>query len=432
MPSSVLLLELNEVNFDYVRAYVNRGELPTFRRLLSEFSVSITTSEAKYEHLEPWIQWVTAHTGKTFAEHGVFRLGDVEKLGGVDQIWERLEREKSIRVGAISPMNARNALSNGGFFVPDPWTSTHASGSYLLRKMSEALNQAVNENAQRRLTAGSLVWLMAGAAVNARARNYAEYLRLLLASTKHHWMRAMFLDLLLADTFVTQVQRQRPGFASVFLNAAAHIQHHYMFSSPIYDGPHRNPDWYLPAGTDPLLEIYRVYDRVLADIVTTLPAYRLMIATGLHQDPHDELTYYWRLSDHKRFLERARVPFRDVRPLMSRDFVVICCDVSEARIAERRLAAIHDGTGTPVFEVDNRGSDLFVMLVYPRDVPVGMSIRAEDCEIADFRDEVAFVALKNGKHNGAGYFIDMGVPRDTLPQVFELKRLPELIMAAVD
>ena len=76
------LLELNEVNFELLRRYIGKGELPTLAALLSRHGLIETSSEAEYEHLEPWIQWVTAHTGKTFAEHGVFRLGDiVEELG---------------------------------------------------------------------------------------------------------------------------------------------------------------------------------------------------------------------------------------------------------------------------------------------------------------------------------------------------------------
>ena len=63
-----------------------------------------------YEHLEPWIQWVTAHTGLDFAEHGVFRLGDIVARD-LPQIWEQLE-EKGLRVGAICPMNAKHRLKD--------------------------------------------------------------------------------------------------------------------------------------------------------------------------------------------------------------------------------------------------------------------------------------------------------------------------------
>lgn len=429
---SLLLLELNEVNFEFLERYCEKGELPEFKRLFAEHGYSRTTSEERYEHLEPWIQWVTAHTGKTLAEHGIFRLGDIDRLGSTEQIWERLERERSLCVGAISPMNAQNRLKNGGFFVPDPWTNTPASGPYLLRRLSRAISVAVNENAESRMSAGSAFWLLVGALRYARLANYGEYLRSAAGAMTAPWLRAVVLDLLLADTFVTQVRRQRPGFASVFLNGAAHIQHHYMFSSSVYDGPRRNPDWYLRPGRDPLLDIYRAYDRILGCVRRMLPSYRLMLATGLHQDPHEEITYYWRLRDHAAFLRKVGVPFANVQTRMSRDFLVECRDAGEAAKAQDILVGLRAADGVPVFEVDNRGRDLFVMLTYPREIDATFELRSGNSSIEGFGADVVFVALKNGEHNGIGYFVDTGRPRQSGQPVFPLARLPDLIEAAFD
>src|SRR6185295_3318181 len=114
----VLLLELNEVNFEYVQFYADRGLLPNLNACIQNHGLSYTTSEQKYEELEPWIQWVSAHTGLTFSEHGVFRLGDI--VGhDIPQIWDRLE-ERGLKVGAVSPMNAKHRLRNAAFFLPDP------------------------------------------------------------------------------------------------------------------------------------------------------------------------------------------------------------------------------------------------------------------------------------------------------------------------
>lgn len=73
----LILLGLNELNFDYVRWYAERGHLPNFYRLFETYGVVCTSSEKTYQELEPWIQWVSIQTGKTFSEHGIFRLGDV-------------------------------------------------------------------------------------------------------------------------------------------------------------------------------------------------------------------------------------------------------------------------------------------------------------------------------------------------------------------
>src|SRR6267378_5529889 len=125
MTKPFYLIELNELNFEFVQRYTESGRLPNFNRLLKRCELGTTFSETVYENVEPWIQWVTAHTGKTFDEHRVFRLGGI--IGtDLDQIWEVLERS-GVKVGAVSPMNAENRLVAPAFFVPDPWTPTRVS-----------------------------------------------------------------------------------------------------------------------------------------------------------------------------------------------------------------------------------------------------------------------------------------------------------------
>jgi len=424
---TVLLLELNEINFEYVQAYATGGELPRLSALVDKYGISETVSEAEYDHLEPWIQWVTAHTGKTLSEHGVFRLGDIVEHD-IEQVWEALERQ-GLSVGAISPMNAKNRCQRPSFFLPDPWTRTGADGSIVLKKLHAALAQVVNDNADSRLSASSAFWLLAGLATYARPTNYADYLSLAFRSRGRPWNKALLLDQLLADTFIRQVKRTKPDFASLFLNAGAHIQHHYLFNSKYHKGPQANPDWYLPRDADPLLEVYRLYDRIVGEVMDTFPDARFIIATGLHQDPHHEVTYYWRLKDHDAFLKKSGIPFQRAEPRMSRDFVVYCSDEAEAAEAEHQLRLIQRIDGSELFDVDNRGSSLFVMLIWPHDIPPDFQCRSGNRLLAGFRDDVAFVAIKNGHHNGIGYLIDTGAPvrsKDRLP----LAQLPNRIADA--
>lgn len=424
-----LFLELNEINFGAVREYVAQGRLPALGRVIRAQGVRETTSEARYEEIEPWIQWVTAHTGMTLAEHGVFRLGDIVDQD-IPQIWERLE-EQGVTVGAVSPMNAKNRTKQASFFIPDPWTPTEVTGSFLARNLYDAISQAVNDNAQARIALRSIFWLLVGAARYARVVNYPRYLRMALGARRKPWYKAMFLDLLLADVFIKLTASTRPGFATLFLNAGAHIQHHYMFSSDVYNGPQRNPDWYVDPESDPVFEVYELYDRIVAQVTDKFPDARLLIATGLHQDPHPKLTYYWRLTDHSGFLARHGILFTAVEPKMSRDFHIRCADAEQARAAEAALNAMRDVDGVALFEVDNRGDDLFVMLTYPHDIPVGFEYRTAAGSARNLRDDVAFVAIKNGQHNSIGYFIDCGGESSAEPQTFPLAEMPEKVTAAV-
>ncbi|MEK6210335.1 MAG: hypothetical protein AABM64_08190 [Pseudomonadota bacterium] len=399
----LIFLEFNEINFEFIEAYIAQGYLPNFRRLIEAHGYCRTTSEQAYEELEPWIQWVSAHTGLTYKEHRAFRLGDAVGKG-LDQVWSVLERQ-GVRVGALSPMNAENTLSQPAFFVPDPWTKTETSGTHLLKRFTAAVSQAVNDNASGRLTIRSLWDLLCGAVAYAQPSSYLAYFKILANLPSNGWRKAIFLDRLLADTFITLCQKTRPQFATLFLNAAAHIQHHYLFNSKVYSGNGKNPDWYIKQGTDPVLEIYQLYDQVINDVQRKLKGCRLMLATGLRQIPYERETYYWRLKNHADFLRLANIDFRAVLPRMSRDFLVECESAESAAAGANALstATIDD---QPAFSVDNRSNSLFVTLEYPFEIKANSVCRVRNVEIKEFLSLVAFVAIKNGRHDSTGYFID--------------------------
>lgn len=424
----LLLVELNEVNFELLGQYAAAGALPHFARFLGAHGHTETTSETEYEQLEPWIQWVTAHTGLSYAEHGVFRLGDIV-AGDLPQIWERLEA-RGLSVGAVSPMNAKYRLKDPAFFVPDPWTATDIVAPPAIKRLYAAIAQAVNDNAKARITPASALAVALASARALRPGNADQYLGFVAKSRKQPWFRAMYLDLLLADVFGDAVARTRPDFASLFLNAGAHIQHHYLFSSRHYTGPLRNPDWYVAPGGDPIADIYTLYDRILGRLLARFPQARIMLATGLHQDPHPVLEFYWRLQDHAGFLDRLGIAYAAVAPRMSRDFIVSFADAGAAAIAAAQLAQVLADDGTPLFAIDNRGDSLFVELVYPGDIAADAGFRAGNRRFDGLRAAVAFVAIKNGRHNGIGYFADSGQqlgPGDR----FALKTLPARIEAAL-
>src|SRR5262245_54852929 len=166
---------MNEVSLPFLERYVAQGRLPAFRRLLEEHDYLLTESESVYEHLEPWIQWVTLHSGLTFGQHGIFRLGDAIH-SPIRQVFEILE-EKGLKVGAVSPINAANRLRNPAFFVPDPWSEGTVSGPGSLQRLYAAISQAVNDNAQARITPKSVLWLLAGFLGYARMSNLPAYLQ---------------------------------------------------------------------------------------------------------------------------------------------------------------------------------------------------------------------------------------------------------------
>lgn len=222
--SRVVSLELNELNLELVEAYAESEDLENFRWLLNGCRRWSTRAEEDYEQLEPWIQWVTAHTGQPFARHQVFRLGDIRD-SSVEQIWESVEKLGGT-VAAVSPINSANRTSNAKFFVPDPWTDSPVTGSWDLRLLHEGVHEAVNENATGSTTALSYLKLLLGASVNLPRERVLSHAVFASRAVRNSRQRAVCLDVLLAEAFIRHWTKSRPTYASLFLNAAAHLQHH--------------------------------------------------------------------------------------------------------------------------------------------------------------------------------------------------------------
>ena len=404
MKNKIILLGLNELNFDYIKFYINHGQLPNFKKLF-EIQIPLETiSEKKYRLLEPWVQWVTVHTGKTFDEHNVFRLGDIVNNPQLSQIFEELET-KGLSVGAVSPFNAENRLKNPKFFVPDPWTKTSPSGNWIVKALYQAVHQSVNDNAKSKLNLKSLISLGLGLLLYVPLSRWFHYIKTVLKAN-NPGAKAVVLDSLLADIHLTLWKKYKPDFSNLFLNSGAHIQHHYLFNSLAYQGDLKNPDWYCPDDFDPLIQILSEYDYQIGKLLK-LKDVKLIIATGLHQQPHEHLTFYWRLKEHVKFAEMIGIKnFFEILPRMSRDFLVKFNNDSDALDAENLLNSFcASKDDTKIFEVDNRGTSLFVELVYPNDIEDDDSIYSKETRftLEKFKSYVAFVAIKNGEHNGIGY-----------------------------
>ena len=397
----LVLLELNEINFDTVKFYIDNGFfLPSFIKLFEQGVIS-TVAEPIYENLEPWIQWPSIHTGKTFDEHKVFRLGDFVNSSD-EQFFEKVENV-GFSIGAVSPMNASNKLKKPAFFIPDPWTKTPCDNSFFSRIITDAIVQAVNDNSQSKLTFKTIFNLGLAFVGLVRPSRYLLMAKYALNALGKPWRKALFLDMLLYEVHKTLFRRKNPNFSTLFLNAGAHIQHHYFFNSPFVNSSEfKNPAWYIGKDDDPFLEMLEVYDEMLSDLLA-LPDTEIIVATGLSQKPYDQLQVYYRLKDHASFLEKIGVEFTDVVPRMTRDFLVSFDTEDQALKAEQQLSKILTDNGVKLFEeIDNRGKDIFVVLTYPSEITDKTMITYSGKQ-SKLCDLVTFVAIKNGEHQSKGF-----------------------------
>lgn len=400
----LIFIELNEINFDVAKMYIQQRilNLPAFKHMLDGHFIR-TTSEQQYHLLEPWIQWVSVHTGLRFKEHRIFRLGDIVG-SGLSQIFEKLE-ERKFSVGAISPMNTENKMVATKYFIPDPWTKSRTDGSFWSRALADTLSQAVNDNAQSKISIKSAMILFFALIKFSKIKHYPIYFKLALTSRNAPWRKALFLDLFLHDIHLSLLKKNKNDFSVLFLNAGAHIQHHYFFNSkPLKKlSSLRNPLWYIEDELDPVAEVLSLYDLILGEYLKKHS--ELIVATGLSQRPYDQIKYYYRLKNHQAFLSLLGISFKEVLPRMTRDFLITFHTKNAALKAENTLKSIKTiKENISLFkEIDNRGRDLFVTLTYPNEINKGSKIKTMNGQVISLVDHVAFVAIKNGMHQGEGF-----------------------------
>ncbi|WP_163832124.1 hypothetical protein [Spartinivicinus ruber] len=110
------LIELNEFNTDLLKLAVETHQLVTLSKLLQmQHSQLFCNEKVEHSGLDPWVQWVSIHTGKPATQHGVLRLGDVP---GVKhrQLWEILS-QNDVSSGVWGAMNSSKGVAeNCRFF----------------------------------------------------------------------------------------------------------------------------------------------------------------------------------------------------------------------------------------------------------------------------------------------------------------------------
>ncbi len=394
---NLLLIQLNELNFDYAKYYIEKYNLVNLNNLIKSSNCH-TSSEIKYESLEPWIQWVTLNTGKSAAEHKIFRLGDVENLQD-EQIYEKIEN-LGYRVGAICPMNTVNRLNSPAFFISDPWTKTAGDKNYFNNLISRCLSEVINNNSQRKIGLLNYLIIIISILKFVRFKKYFYLFKILSKIFFKKWYRVFLLEFLLHEIYLNNLKNNITNFSSVFFNGAAHIQHHYFFNLENFDGD-KNPEWYIKKNEDPFRDTLFFYNEIIGDYLKLNKNF--LVLTGLTQVPYKYKKYYYRINNPSFFLDTLNIKYKNTKSRMTRDFLIEFSNNQETKDAYEKLSKLKDMNGNKLFEeLDIRNKSLFVTLTYPHEIQNKFEVNFED-KIINFKKFISFVALKNGMHDSKGY-----------------------------
>ena len=230
---AVIVLEFNELSPVLMQRFIDAGHLPGFRRLRDEAGIWTTDAGERPPFLEPWIQWITVHSGQRYAEHGVFNLDEGHRASA-PRIWDVLSAAglDSWICGSMNVAAARRASGAGSSPIRGPPTCRRRPDAllpyfdFVRRHVLEYTNEQVPvTNADRAALRG-----LHGTARTLRHDRMGHR-----AAARGRAARArapggggrLLLDRLQFDLFRWHWRRARPAFSTFFLNSTAHFQHFY-------------------------------------------------------------------------------------------------------------------------------------------------------------------------------------------------------------
>jgi hypothetical protein len=223
----LLLLEFNELCPGLIERFMAEGQLPNFKKLRQRSRAFITHTNE--EVLEPWIQWVTVHTGVPLDQHGIVDLDEAAKLKH-ETFWDRLSTDNVLLMCA---MNVRFERTDGSIFMPDPWAASQAP-SPEVEPFYRFVRAAVNTHAQARgiskKDAVKAVKYLAshGMTPSTALSLVGQLIQERIGGKDVKWRRATMLDRLCWDVFAHFWRSERhPRVGVFFSNATAHYQHKY-------------------------------------------------------------------------------------------------------------------------------------------------------------------------------------------------------------
>lgn len=232
--NNLLLIEINECDFDYFFEGAKKFKYPNIINYFQRKKNIKTFTHDKQEglNLDPWVQWVSVHTGLHSEQHQVYRIG--QKLNDkIKQVWDVLnEKNFSSSVwGAFNSIlrNKKNIKS----FMPDPWSFTQAAHPDHLNdllKLPRYYARTYPSSNKIKLILYLLVFLkkiIFSKVIFFLIKNFGSFFSIFLKGKLKSFNLYFFLDLVSLIYFVNFQKKNKSEFNIVALNCFAHYQHNY-------------------------------------------------------------------------------------------------------------------------------------------------------------------------------------------------------------
>jgi hypothetical protein len=436
----LILIEFNELTPHLMFSFMKSGHLPNFQRLYDQSEVFTTDAEEEGEDLNPWVQWVTVHSGLSAAEHGIHRLSEGHTLQS-KAVWDILSDE-GYRVWVCGSMNARYDKPLRGFLLPDPWSA--GLTPFPPREFSDYYDFVRNQVQEHTNTSqgvsklGAVRFLRFMATHGLSAGSIVETLRQLSSERfgTGRWKRASLMDRFQFDVFQHYFSKHRPHFSTFFVNSTAHYQHSYW--------RHMDPDSYTVRPSEAeqreyggaILYGYQKMDELIGRFMKLAGADgTLFFCTGLSQQPYlkAETTggrHYFRLVSSRVLKDKIGIqdPF-EASPVMSDQMLLRFADDEACARAEQVLRS-YKLLDSEVFYCQRTDNTMMVQCQCTTSVASDAELRQADSDrrVPFFDVFYSMDVIKSGYHHPDGM---LWVRRPTREHVVHAERTPIKTIASM-
>jgi hypothetical protein len=401
MRKRLVFIELNEFNFQLISDAAKVYHLTHVAKLLDLPYHRKTVTSDLYDsgYLEPWVQWVSVHTGSPSSEHKIKHLGDVS-LTSKRQIWEELS-EQGVSSGIWGAMNAkRGSASLCKFFLPDPWTfeeeghprevnhflglPRYMARNYLQPKIMVLLKELVKFSA----------FIFHTSSLRAFIRELPHFVPYAIRYRAANFVTYSFAEYLSALRFLDYWRKDKPQFASLFLNLVAHAQHYYWHDIPL-------------AENDRLRYVFGYLDKILGDVFdATQGEAEILVTNALTQiNTNQEPPWIlYRQKDHHSFLAAIGVYPKSVEACMTHDAHLFFESPQDCANAASILESCKIGEKR-FFHIEKYDSDptkLFYMINFTDPVEFDTSMSWAGGRSIRVLDQFRPIIRRTAKHSNSG------------------------------
>ena len=439
-PKSLIVLEFNELCPPILNRLMAKGALPNFRRLHDRSEVFVSTT--KDASLEPWVQWVSYHTGQPQAVHGITEL-DQGHCIELRQLWDRFAEDGN-RALVFGSMNVSPSRNERVTVVPDPWSRHVPPSDDAFRVFHRFIAHKVTEHANPDAEAGgrdalAFAGFLAshGLSLRTAGRAAAQLLAERLGRRDRRWHRATILDQLSWDVFKHSYRKRRPEVAFFFANSVAFYQHRYWRHMAAEEYSVKPSDEELASYGDAIETGYRGLDLLVGDALRMAgDDGAVVLVTALSQEAnlrYEDIggKFVHRPRDFRRLLDWLGAPASaTVEPVMTHQAWASFASEADARSFEAALGKVTAG-GEPVFAWRRDGARVMFWCNFIQPLDDGTLMYCGNEESVLFAELFAPVGyVNNSQHHrdGAFWIMSPGRPHRVATAKLPLETAAEMTM----